>query len=818
MVYKEGIIVCEKGLRNQILKELVGIKDYKFKSLSEFTEELTITIKKEGIIFISKKYNISPSITKDYFSYLKYLNNINKKDKVIDNERINNLLNIYHDLKESNYIEDNNNAFYYQNKNITFLGYEESELTFICNILNNVNINYEIIPNKKNNYIKREVYEFERLEDESRFVFNKIKRLLDENVDISKIKICNYTNDYDFCFKRLESYYQIPINFESKKNILSTSICHRLFDLLNTCDTINDCISILKKEYEMSLYYKKIINIINAYNLKNYHPSDYVVKDIFKMEFSNLPFEKVTYENGIDLVNLYNYDFKEDEYVFYIGFNISTSPKIIIDKKYLSDEIITNNSDLLLETTVSQNRRNKNKNINFLNTKTNLTISYAKRSSMSSYLSSTLIDELDYTIINPLNSTCSNLNAKGKRVITYDTKYKQYLFGINEKEDKLIFGEHLDDYRKFNEEKDEFFKRIYKMDYLTYDNRYTGINKDLLEKHLPQCIKLSYSSLKYFYECKFKYYLDSILRVGSTEDQYYANIGKYAHEILEHSYDKDFNFEDSCNNAVYNVYGDNATYRELFFLSLLNKLLVEMISFNELREKNNSLPKVLTEKKDQISFYDGKLIFKGTIDKTLYNNELLLNDEEADSYICIIDYKSGKDSIDLKNIEYGFNAQLPLYIYLVKHGEIFNSLFNKPKILGFYLQRINLETRDFRLEGYSTNERSLLEVIDNQVGDKEYLKNIAFNNNGSFNAHSKIFTDEDMKRYIDTAEKLIIEGYKAIREGSFEINPKRQNGKILSCTYCQYNNVCYKRYENYVDLPNLSDDSKKKEEKKDGLE
>ena len=65
MVYKEGIIVCEKGLRNQILKELVGIKDYKFKSLSEFTEELTITIKKEGIIFISKKYNISPIITKD---------------------------------------------------------------------------------------------------------------------------------------------------------------------------------------------------------------------------------------------------------------------------------------------------------------------------------------------------------------------------------------------------------------------------------------------------------------------------------------------------------------------------------------------------------------------------------------------------------------------------------------------------------------------------------------------------------------------------------------------------------------------------------
>ena len=54
-----------------------------------------------------------------------------------------------------------------------------------------------------------------------------------------------------------------------------------------------------------------------------------------------------------------------------------------------------------------------------------------------------------------------------------------------------------------------------------------------------------------------------------------------------------------------------------------------------------------------------KVTFKGVIDKVLYK------EEDNKTYLVVIDYKTGSsDAIDLKNMEYGLNLQLPIYLYL----------------------------------------------------------------------------------------------------------------------------------------------------------
>ena len=39
-----------------------------------------------------------------------------------------------------------------------------------------------------------------------------------------------------------------------------------------------------------------------------------------------------------------------------------------------------------------------------------------------------------------------------------------------------------------------------------------------------------------------------------------------------------------------------------------------------------------------------------------------------------------------------------------------------------------------------------------------------------------------------------------IENGEFAINPKEIERKNVSCIYCHYQDICYKRYENKVEL------------------
>ena len=57
---------------------------------------------------------------------------------------------------------------------------------------------------------------------------------------------------------------------------------------------------------------------------------------------------------------------------------------------------------------------------------------------------------------------------------------------------------------------------------------------------------------------------------------------------------------------------------------------------------------------------------------------------DGETIVCIVDYKTGNPNLSLKNIKYGLDMQLPVYIYLLKN---FKELSNV-KVGGFYLQKV----------------------------------------------------------------------------------------------------------------------------------
>ena len=819
MELRDGIIICENSIKNQILKSKHSselsyeIYNYKFMNLNSLIEELTIKVKKEGILFLSKKLNISPKTALEYIKYLKYLDgaNIDKiKPEIIKSaaSKLDKLRNIYDLLNSNGYITTNTSFLNYLKKSfVTFVGYELSELKYVIDILEKEKVTYDIKSNKPKEKEKITIYEFERLEDESRFVFNNIKKLLDRGTDINKIKICNFSSDYLFSFKRLSNYYKISFNFEKDKNILSSKIAKTLFSKLKKYNDFKELVNSLKEDVEKgdidinnSAYVNKIINIINSYNLTNYKPSDTL--DIFKMELAKISYDNEYYDNAIEFVDAYKYEFCDDEYIFFIGFNSKTVPHIIQDNGYLGNDIL---EKLGLETNLQKNVRNKKRILDIINKCENIIITYSSRSAFNTYTHPSFINHPKYEIIIPLEGKRKVFDISKDKFVSFDdVSVYDSLLCVNKLEDVINYCEHIDDNRRFNIEKDNYQDIKFETDYMSFDNSFKGISDELLGKYLPEVIKLSYSTMKTYYACKFKYYLDNILRIEPESDKYYMNQGSYAHKILEDSYNDDFDLEKEKKIALDEVYKGEITDKERFFLKFFDKLIEELIAFNKEHEEKSLFfedktkkVNLLTEREDHISLCDGKLIFKGTIDKTLFD-KCLLNEEDPDSlitYVCIIDYKTGKDEIDLANVEYGFNAQLPLYVYLLKNGEYFKEHIKSPKLIGFYLQRLNLSERNFALEGYSTLEKDLLSSFDSDFESGEYIKNLKINANGAFSSSSRIFDDEYEKKLYEISEKLILEGYKGIRKGSFEINPKKQGSADLSCKYCKYKNICFKKYK-----------------------
>ena len=781
MGYKEGYIICEDSNKNVVLKNHMSeLLNYTFLSLEQLIETLTFSVSKEAITYLTINKNIEPKIAKMYVDKLKY------ESLFFDNVKLNYLKELKNELEEKGFITyDELFINYLKNTPVTFVGYlETKELRFCLNLLDKNNIKYELHNFEEQTNKKRTVYGFRNIAEEARFVFNRIKELLDSGISIDKIKIANYSDEYEYDFKRLSSYYKIPINFNAHKNILSTPIAHRLFELLDLNLLFDEIIAKLKESFSTSPYLKKIINVINSYKL--YHYEAKLTKSIFKYELSKMTFNKITYENAIELIDIETYASQIDEHIFLIGFNLGACPKIYKDIDYFDDNL---RNKLGLDTSNDLNLYAKEDLLRSLNRNTNIYISYKLKSSTANFIPSYLIKELEYEEIKDIN----------------------YQFGLNEEEDNVVYAISLDEYNKFGTIQNEFNKSIYDINYLKYDNKFNGIDPKKLNEHL-EVIKLSYSSLNNYYECPFKYYLKNVLNVSLITKNTSADFGTYTHEILEKSYDADFDFERVSNKALNHIKENlnknnlDLTDRDLFFMELFKNLAKRVLEFNQKYEANTEFSDVLTEPKLIVRLDNGKLIFEGKVDKILYNKK------EDRTIFAVVDYKTGNNiDIDLSNLDDGMHTQLPIYYYLVKNSECVTNDFNNPDLIGLYYHKISLKDDNLKLSGYTKDGMANIDIVDREHTG-EYIDKINKLKSGMKN--NRPLSIDDINYFDELVVKLLNDAYTSIRNAKFNINPK-QAKKINACSYCDMKDICYKKYEDIIKLEDKP--FKKKEDNKDGI-
>lgn len=773
----DSILIVPSQIKEKILTEMdkkSKLFNVKLMEINEFKRKYFFDYTTETIFYVMKHYNYDYEFSLDIINNLYFLSSEN-----YDHEKLKFLLNTKNELINNNLlIFDNVFKIALENKKIYVYGYDYIN-NFYKKAFSTLNVNYIDQNISKFNH---DIMEFDTIQDEVIFVANKICELIENKIELNKIKIINPSSDYNATIKRIFNLFNLPFYFNNNY-LISTKISNNFFEILSndiveTLEKLKETIS-LNDELEQTEY-NQIVKICNKYNwCSNFLD----IKNNLIYEFSNTKIDIKKEANYIEFVSLENNFFYDDEYVFLIGFNQNTYPKIVKDDDFLNDEV---KKFLGLETTTEINKINYNILVNKLYSIKNLFISYKLKSPFNSFYRSQIIDDLNLNVVKNYNCNIhySVLNDKLKLAIT------------------------LDNYLKYGEESQDLellYSNYPSINYKTYNNQYTKIDENLFRKYLNNKLSLSYSSINNFYKCSFRYYMENILNLQISSNEFSLFIGNLFHYILSIMYNGDFNFSDSFKTYVNENYEFN-TYKERFFINKLKKELEFIIANIKEQDKFTNFDSHKFEQliKIDLSKDNYDITFKGIIDKISYKKEA------GNTLISIIDYKTGNPNLNLNNIIYGIDMQLCIYAYLSSKLK----LFANPLLVGIYLQKIlnngininknkqyiTMKQENLKLQGYSNSNESILKVFDNTYTDSKLIKGMKVSSKG-FYAYSKVFDQAMLNSILNIVENNIDEARDKILNREFYINPKKIGVKnLIGCENCTYKELCFMTEDNIINL------------------
>lgn len=763
------LLICPKDEQTLVLKELQKqdkLYDIKIMDLDEFIKHYYFSYDEKTIMYCFNKFNLSYDTIIEYLNILPYLN----KESYV-NHKLQFLLDLKNELSiKKLLIKDELFKTYLNQVKIIVYDYPKLDDFYIelFKEFNNISFFY-----KEEEKKKLTVNEAESIDDEIVFVFSKIIDLTKKNISLSNIHLMNITDEYLSPLYRLSKWFNIPIKLPSNISLWDIPTAKEIYNYL--ChNNYNDIVKYLDdlKESEIKT---KIMNILNNYNgiLENYPKRNKLLKEIFKhtkIELNSNP--------GIDILSVTKVN--SEDYYFLLGMNKENIPKIDKSENILNDTL---RNEIGLLSSVERNKIEKQRIKDILYSTNNLIISYKKMSTFNSFNPSLIIEEEQMNVEKiKITFSSSAFFNKMKLLKCLDYFYR--------------YGKVDGDIQKLYDE-----ETISK--YKTYNNQFTGINKNDLLNYLNNKLLLSYSSLDNYFRCGFRYYLTNILKLDKFEDTFYTAVGNIFHKMLSICFTDTFNFSIEFDKEVSNY---NFNKKEIL---LINKLKTELeFDIKVIKNQMNltHFDNSLYEKKFYLDVKNKdnvNVTMMGIIDKILYLNQ------NNKTYASIIDYKTGTlpDRIDMTI--YGIGMQLPIYYHLLKHTNILPNV----KIVGMFLQKIinqdnkydkakdylEEKAKKLKLVGYATSNEYDLSLFDMSYQDSGLIKSMKVGNTG-FYKYSKVLSEEKLNQLDNIVSDKIEEAANSILNANFDINPKRIGKINVGCEFCKYKDICFLREENIISL------------------
>lgn len=779
-----SILIIPFNLKEKILEyidEFNILITIKIMSFNDLKKGLMYDYNNESINAVMKKYQVNYGVACNYINDTYHIDSSNSPK-----------MNFLREIKD--YLDSEGLLIYDElfihllkhKKNIYVYGFDYIT-KFNKSLLDKASLycNINIIDKDYKEY-KHSVYEFFTLSDEVSFVAEEISKLIDKGIPLNKIYIANYSDEYYFTFKRIFRSYNIPYYIKNESSIYDTTMGSYLLSNLEKDKELllyklRKAFSVEENQFN-SIVYNKIVSLINSY----YWCDDLTeIKELLQEELKNTKIPSKHTKEEIKTVNIIDNVFNDDEYVFLIGFNLSSVPKLKRDEDYLSDDI----KPSTLETSYEYNNIIKDMYFRVIKNIKNIVITYKLSSAFSTYYPSFLID--------------NNYLIKEKR----NVNISEYSNDIN----RYRLAQGVDNLIKFGDTNEtlEILHNNYAIPYKTYDNKWTGINNQKLIELIDNKINFSYSNISTYYECPFKFYVRNILKVQEFEETFEQFIGTLFHHVLETCLSNDTKDIDQVYDEFilnYNEY--QFTNKDKFFIKFLKGEIHFIIETIKEQYRHSSHTEEWKEKRIEIDKQRKiKTKVKGFVDKLLVLN----------NSVIIVDYKTNNTEVKPDLFEFGLSLQLPIYLYLLK------CLDSNIEVAGMYMQHIldlkmeHSATKDvitekknrLKLCGITIKDINLISKFDDTYEASEVIRSLKITKkDNDFSKSKNHITKDERDELTNLVEKLIDNAIDLVSDGVFDIHPIMIYGSANGCDYCELKDICYRKYKdfNIQKLPSKGDD------------
>lgn len=646
-------------------------------------------------------------------------------------------------------------------KHVVFLGYsnEDQEILHIIKYLGITDyefIGFDAIELEKNSHT---FFQMSNVAQEVKYVLNDIsRRIRDEKKEPKDFIIFTNDSEHIFYLDIFANLYKLPINKNDNKSLFDTYSAKIVLSHLD--EDFSMFVQNNRFLFRNDLDNLEIIEYLYSFfDLKS--SSNYVSDFIAILKDYQINVEK--YVNAIKIASTISFDSNKQYYV--IGATDSLLPKNYSDNDYLSDSE---------------------------KAKANLTISDIKNEFSYSitklFIMYKNVIHISYPSNNGLSKIAFIIDLYKFKKTEIDVQMQQFSKEIS----SLFYNDYITKYKHFSEICSELphLVRCFS-NAKTYDNSFKGISRVM-----SGAVTYSASSMNKYAQCPFSFYCDKVLKLNESETNTELKFGNLCHKILEHVYDKDFNFDDAF--LKYQIEFDFDDREKV----LLYRYLLDLKDSVESIIKLNSESAFTSTKSEyELIINDKDYSIQGRIDRiNLYKDVLI-----------IIDYKSGGFDFNLADFnEIGIGLQLPTYLYLISKSKKFDNyqiggLFIQPtnvKSFYNYLNPTNDDKKAKELNGIISKNSNYVFEFDKSLeknGVSSYFSKTKLNKNQLVvKGKTTGYSEDDFRNVIDTLSNWFSEFNDKIRHNEFTIAPyQKHSSKKDACEYCKFGDICYKKKQDY---------------------
>ena len=398
-------------------------------------------------------------------------------------------------------------------------------------------------------------------------------------------------------------------------------------------------------------------------------------------------------------------------------------------------------------------------------------------------------------------------------------------------------NEDVEDYWKdvycWYKDKEEFYNKSGNiLEGLKYSNDGEVVAREKLKKLYSikdGRLLFSVSRLENYAECPFSYFIKYGLKARDRKVYEFSapDLGSFMHEILDEFTNKvkreriswsELNSE-RCRSIVSDLIEKKPIEDSNSILNSSKKYKYFTNRFKRVIAKSVS---VLAEqmRKGQFEIFSNEFQFGNLRDGAPIKLELPSGEEvyltgridridsldlHGNTYIRVIDYKSGSKKFDLNELYYGLQIQLLVYLdAILKNSEyILHTQAMPGAILYFKIDdpiiksKSELQDEEIRkqvldklkMNGLLLKDAELVKAMDNDMETYSLVIPATFKKDGDFSSNSSVITEEQFNILREYVDFKMIELCEDMLSGKIRIEPCK-NQRTSYCDYCDYSAIC----------------------------